>query len=262
MYYITSPVLDFRLYNTIGNSHTVNITNSNFLLYIFHKLGASTATLASNINVLGQFNFELGVLNLNNYNLNCFAITSSGVIGAVRTIVGPGTLNPTSNVTISTITGRSGVGITGTGYTINMTGTGNKTFAGGGGIFGTINNASAQLTITGSNTFDDITSTTKPGIVRVTAGTTQTVNNFTLSGSAAGRITLNSVTAGTQFTLSKPSGTVNTYYLDIKDCNATGGAVWNTDSNTSVNSGNNLGWIFTSLVIVVSAVLGQFFAFF
>lgn len=131
--------------------------------------------------------------------------------------------------------------------TISMTSASAKTFAGGGLTYYNLNQGGAgALTITGSNTFNDITDTVQPSTVTFTAGTTQTVSNFSLAGTAGNLVTINSATPGSQFTLSKASGTVNAQYLSIQDSNATGGAVWNALlSNGNVDAGNNTGWRFS-----------------
>lgn len=127
--------------------------------------------------------------------------------------------------------------------TITMTNASAKIFAGGGLTYYNLNQGGAgALTISGSNTFNNITNNTQPATVTFTAGTTQTVSNFGLSGTAGNLITINSSTPGSQFTLSKASGTVDAQYLSIRDSNATGGAVWNALYST--NLGNNTGWIF------------------
>lgn len=50
--------------------------------------------------------------------------------------------------------------------------------------------------------------------------------------------------SATQFTISKPSGTVEVYSANIKDSIATGGATFNAYGST--NSGNNTGWNFVN----------------
>ena len=134
---------------------------------------------------------------------------------------------------------------TGTGV-ISMTAAAAKTFVGGGSTYNcTLNQGGAgALTITGSNTFNDITNTTQPASILFTAGTTSTFSNFSLSGTAGNLITIGSVTAATH-TLSKASGTVNADYLSISRSTATGGAGWYARAN-STDGGNNSGWIFTA----------------
>jgi hypothetical protein len=138
---------------------------------------------------------------------------------------------------------------TGTG-TISMTSASAKTFVGGGSTYNcTLNQGGAgTLTITGANTFNNITNTNATASqITFPASTTTTVNNFTLSGTAGNLVSIRSSSSGTRFTLSKSSGAVSVSYLDIQDSNATGGATWQaTTANGNVDSGNNLGWSFTS----------------
>jgi hypothetical protein len=131
--------------------------------------------------------------------------------------------------------------------TISLSNSSAKTFVGGGLTYYNLRlSGVGALTIQGSNTFNDITNTVQPSTVTFTAGTTQTVSNFSLAGTAGNLITINSATPGSQFTLSKSSGTVNAQYLSIQDSNATGGAVWNALlSNGNVDAGNNTGWRFS-----------------
>lgn len=136
--------------------------------------------------------------------------------------------------------------INSSGSTINMNSASSKTFNGGSLTYGTLNQGGAGiLTIAGSNTFANITNTVQPATVRLTDGTTQTVNAFSLSGTAGNLITLDTTIAGTRATLSKSSGTVSVSYVSIKDSNATGGATWEAyAANGNVDAGNNLGWLF------------------
>lgn len=146
---------------------------------------------------------------------------------------------------------------TGTG-TISMTAATAKTFVGGGSTFNcTLNQGGAgTLTITGANTFNDITNTnTTASQITFPASTTTTVNNFTLAGSSGNLVSIRSSTGGTRFTLSKSSGTVSVSFLDIQDSNATGGATWNASAgNGNVDSGNNLGWVFAGFVDGVAVI--------
>lgn len=140
---------------------------------------------------------------------------------------------------------------TGTG-TINMTSASTKTFVGGGSTYNcTLNQGGAgALTVTGNNTFNNITNTIQPASVLFTAGSTNTFNSFSLSGTPNNLITIGSPTAASH-TLSKSSGVVTATYCSISRSTATGGAVWR--ATYSVDGGNNSGWQFVS---------GAFFLFF
>lgn len=113
---------------------------------------------------------------------------------------------------------------------------------------------------TNSNQFADIQTDTLPATITFSAGSTITLTDFTLAGTAGNLVTINSSVSGTQFILSKSSGTVTSSYLAIQDSNATGGATWDASNGTNTNLGNNTGWIFAPAPTYT--VNGQFFVFF
>jgi hypothetical protein len=153
-----------------------------------------------------------------------------------------------------TTTAGTGVG------TISMTAATAKTFVGGGSTFNcTLQNAGAgALTITGSNTFTSISNSVQPTTFTFTAGTTTTVTNWNVNGTAGNLVTIGSATAASH-TLSKASGTVSSDYLSISRSTATGGASWYAGAN-STDGGNNSGWIFTAPPSVTAT--GNFLMFF
>ena len=201
---------------TMGSTRTVALTNGTLDLF-GETFTAGTA-----------FNIAIGTKNItfNGGTLVCPAATTTAFNNAVPT-------------NFTTTAG------TGTG-TISMTSASAKTFVGGGSTFNcTLNQGGAgALTITGSNTFGNITNTTQPASVLFTAGTTSTFTNFSLSGTSGNLITIGSVTAASH-TLSKASGTVTADFLSISRSTATGGAGWYAGAN-STDGGNNTGWIFTA----------------
>jgi len=201
---------------TMGSTRAVALTNGT--LDLFGKtFTAGTA-----------FNIATGTKNItfNGGTLVCPAATTSAFNNAA----------PTNFTT----TAGTGIGM------ISMTAATAKTFVGGGSTFNcTLNQGGAgALTITGSNTFSNITNTVQPASVLFTAATTSTFTNFSLSGTAGNLITIGSVTAASH-TLSKSSGTVSSDFLSISRSTATGGAAWYAGAN-STNGGNNSGWIFTA----------------
>lgn len=135
--------------------------------------------------------------------------------------------------------------VSGTG-TVSLTSASAKTFVGAGVAYTgiTLNQGGAgALTISGANTFANITNTVQPTTVTFTAATTTTVSNFGLTGTAGNLVTINST--GAAATLSKSSGTVSCDYLSITNSTATGGATWYAGAN-STNVSGNTGWIFTA----------------
>ena len=114
---------------------------------------AGTTTLASALTVSGTTTFgttSTPTLAMGGQTLTIGSFSSSG--SGSRTITGSGTISVGGDWTVTI-----GSGFIGTGYTIRMTKATIKTFAGGGGTYGTlIQNGAGALTISGSNSFDDI----------------------------------------------------------------------------------------------------------
>ena len=193
-------------------------------------------------------NLDVGTIDLNGFTwtsigliVGSFFSLSKNITFNGGSIVLTGTSgfnNQTTSTYFSTTAG------TGTG-SISLTSASSKSFIGGGVTYNcTLNQGGAgALTITGSNTFSNITNTVQPASVLFTAGTTSTFTNFSLAGTAGNLITIGSVTAASH-TLSKASGIVTGNYLSISRSTATGGATWNATNST--DGGNNSGWIFTS----------------
>lgn len=224
---------------------TLTITSNGKTLgnTVFNGSGA-TFTLADNFasNVL---TFSQGTLNTGSANVTIASITSSGTSTRVLNL-GSGTWTMTSS---GATWGLSGTNLTVNSQTstINCTSIGAKIFIGGGYTYYILNQGGpGDLTIQGSNTFDNLTNSVNGTIIKFVTGTTQTFSNFSLNNT-----NIQSSLAGSQYTLSKSSGTVNADRLTIQDSIATGGAVWNAYNST--NSGNNNGWIFLG---------GAFFSFF
>lgn len=130
------------------------------------------------------------------------------------------------------------------------------------GVFGTLDytvtGSTGSLTIIGNNTFDTLnfSDTTNARSLLITAGTTQTINNWNVNGTVGKLMTIDSVTDATH-TLSKSSGVISSDYLSVKNSVAGGGATWYAGANSTNVSGNS-GWIFTAPPVASS---GAFFAF-
>lgn len=143
------------------------------------------------------------------------------------------------NGTNFTTTAGTGVG------TISMTSPSSKTFDGGGATYNcTLNQGGVGLlTMTGNNTFNDITNTVQPCSINFITYTNTFLSGFSLAGTAGNLVRIYS-NFGTH-TLSKASGTVDVSYLEIEDSTATGGAKWQAlTTNGNVDSGSNTGWKF------------------
>jgi hypothetical protein len=230
------------------------------ILSINSPSGSVTLQDALTVGTSSGLTLTYGTLDLQSYTLSTGTFSSSN--SNTRTIAfGTGNITCTGTGTVWTTATVTGLTTTGTG-TISLTSASAKTFAGGGFSYSgiTLNQGGAgALTITGSNTFSNITNTVQPASVLFTAGTTSTFTNFNLSGTAGNLITIGSVTAASH-TLSKASGTVSSDYLSISRSTATGGAGWYAGAN-STDGGNNSGWVFTAPP-APSAGNGNFLMFF
>ena len=188
------------------------------------------------------------------FDANNFAVTLNGAAGGARVDSGTDTRTIAIGSGIWTISGTSPWTLTSSGATITGTGTlrfnsaSSKTFAGGGCNYSgiTVDNAGAgALVVTGSNTIGTLSNSVQPTTFSFTAGTTQTITNWSVSGTLGNLVTIQSATAASH-TLFKSTGTVSADYLTISRSTATSsGATWYAGAN-STDGSNNSGWVFTA----------------
>jgi hypothetical protein len=190
-----------------------------------------------------------GTLDTNDLSVSCGSLAITGTntrtldFGSSDiTVLGSGATAVNANV----ITGLT-ISYT-AGASVIMSSAVAKTFVGGGASWpALVQGGAGALTITGSNTFADISNTTQPVSVLFTAGTTSTFTAFSLSGTLGNLVTIGSVTAASH-ALSKASGTVSVNYCTISRSDAAGGATWNASTSFgNVDGGNNTGWNFASM---------------
>ena len=265
----TSGALGFYQFSGRG-SQTITSAGRSFDYIISINSPGGTVTLQDALTnsgaVAGVLTLTNGTLDLNGKTLTLSAAATATFLTAAGTknlTFNGGTLSiATTGATAfnnAVPTGFTTTAGTGTG-TISLTSASAKTFVGGGSTYNcTINQGGAgALTITGSNSFSDITNTrntVSATSILFTAGTTSTFTNWNANGAFGKLLTIGSVTAASH-TLSKASGTVNASFLSISRSTATGGATWNAlTTNGNVNGGNNAGWI-------LSLSSGNFMAFF
>jgi len=186
------------------------------------QLGSALTMGATN----GTISLTNGTIDLNGFTLLCISFLT--LAGTKSILFNGGTLNCTASATnafnnLSSSAGFTTVAGVGTG-TITMTGAAAKTFQGGGSTFNcTLNQGGAGvLTITGANTFTNITNTVTPCTVTFPASVINNFSNFNLNGTAGNLVTLNSSTSGTQATIHYTgTGAIVCDYLSIQDSNAT-----------------------------------------
>jgi hypothetical protein len=184
-------------------------------------------TLGSALTTAGAITVTNGSFNASTYAVTAASLSSSNT--NIRTIaVGSGKWTLTTGGWQTTTS--TNLTITGTG-TISLTSASSKSFAGGSKSYSGITldqGGAGALTISGSNTFKDITntySTVGATIVAFSGGTTTTFTSFNLTGTAGKVCTFGSSTT-TPAILQKPSA-------------------WLMGAN-SVDQGDNIGLSFTA----------------
>lgn len=193
-------------------------------------LSRNTVTLADNFTTsmakAGAVILQEGTLNLNGKTLTLSASTTATFLieagtknltfnGGTLSIAASGT-TAFNNANPTNFTTTAG---TGTG-TISLTSASAKTFVGGGSTYNCkINQGGAgALTITGANTFSDITNTySATGATTITFSANQTFTTWSAIGTVGNLLTVNSNTANTARTLTITNRTTGIDYLDVRD---------------------------------------------
>lgn len=229
------------------SSGTKTITTNGCILncsLTFTATATATIQVQGNITVVSskttQIDTTFTTVDLNGKTINTglFSITDGTITLNGGTIVCTGSFSASGSGTVSAGTG--------TGK-ISMTSASAKSFSGGSKTYPCTlsNDGAGALTISGSNTFTTITNTVTPATFTFALATTTTVTNFNVAGTAGNLVTINSSISGSKATLSSSTPYIQGAYLSIKDSTASGTAAWYAGI-TSVNAGNNSGWVFAA----------------
>lgn len=212
---------------------------------------SGTVTLQDAINISTLlFRFNNGTFNTANYAVTAAAIQVLTTT-AKQFSLGSSTITLTTSGTVWSVASPTNFTITGTG-TFRINNAAAKTFAGGGISYSGITldqGGAGTLTITGNNTFANITNTYKAtGATNITLGTTtQRVGNFTASGEAGRVLTVQGTSASNPATLIY-TGTGQAAQPAIDYLAITGVRAYSLDTTwyAGANSTNNgsLGWYF------------------
>jgi fibronectin-binding autotransporter adhesin len=219
---------------------TINSTGGNFVLSEPLSIGSSRVLTVTAGNLLANgYGITTGQLAISNSNL--------------RTLdIGNITLNLSGTGTVFTAAVSDNLTLNTANSTVLLSNntTAARIFASGGLTYNNLviggNTATSNTSIFGNTTFNTISSTkTVAHRVIFGAGTTTTMENFTVSGTASNLVTITSDTANVHNLVLTGAGTVNTVsYLNISYSNASPAVdTWFAGTN-SIDSGNNTGWIF------------------
>ena len=196
---------------TWTQTFTINSPSGSMVLQDAFTASAATGTLLT---------VTAGTIDANGYNvtLSSGGVSSPNVIS--RTIaIGSGTWTLGNASGWSVGATPSNIAITGTG-TISLTNASAKSFTGGNLSYSGItldNGGAGALTISGNNTFKNITNSySATGATTINIGTTtQTVSQFTATGAAGKVLTIQGSSASSPGTLVLTSGTVSVDYLAV-----------------------------------------------
>ncbi|MDQ5971334.1 MAG: hypothetical protein QG566_280, partial [Patescibacteria group bacterium] len=243
-------------FTTANDTQTVSVASGSPSFYNLTFTSPGTKTIGETLTATGALTITAGTVD-----------TVSGqnrTVNAGSIIINGGTFTPQASTVNVTGTGAVFNYTAGTftagASTIKLTDTSStlKTFAGGGQTFNNFwyapGSGTGTLEVRGANTFSDFKDDGSAAhSILFTAGTTQTITTFTVSGNPGALITINSgngagATSTATHTLSKASGIVNSDYLNIQHSVATGGATWNggvnsTDNQSTSSAGS--GWVFS-----------------
>ena len=188
---------------TLANSITINNPSC-----VFQHGDAYTSTV--NITVTS------GSYSTQNYNVSCNSLLASGLI--TRSVnLGTSTVSVSSTGNPISFSISTGLTFTGSSSTINLSSSGNKTFNGGDQTFGTVSvtggTTANTFTLTGSNTFGTLSNSAYNYLI-FTAGTTQTITNFTYTGASGNVVRWYASTAGQRATFKGNSTAVGTNSVD------------------------------------------------
>ena len=217
-------------------------TNTNLVLAVDTVIGATrTTTLYSGTLDTAGNDLSTGFFVSTNTNTRTLDMANS-----VVTISGSG---GQWNITPTNLT------LTSTNSTVDFTSTTTttRTFTGGGLTYHNLNVGGATgtsiLNIVGDNTFTGNIGSTKAvaHTIQFAAGSTNTINSWTASGTSGNLLTITSSTTATYSLVKSGAGTNNVQYTSVRYSNASPANKWYAlIVNNNIDAGNNTGWVFVA----------------
>ena len=238
-------------------SQTITSAGVTFTQAISINTPGGSVTLADAFS--SNFNGNTIILLYGTFSAASYNVSITGASAAVigngsnlRTLnVGSGTWTIVSNSIGWQTTTITNLTISGTG-TISLTGASGKSFQGGGASYSgiTLNQGGAgTLTISGNNTFKNITNTySATGATAIAfAATITTLSQFTAAGTSGKLLTISGTSAASPATLIYTgASTVGSDYLTVNNVRAYSlSTTWYAGANST--NGGSLGWIYSAL---------------
>jgi len=235
-------------------SYTLTTAGQSFAKALVLSAPDGTLTIQDNLVTTAQVQVLYGTLNANNKNLTMSFFNSSSNTGARTITMGSGTWTLTTCSGTNTWYVASSATVSAGTSTIKITdATSNAiTFIGGTKTYNNVwfsrGTSTATITVTGSNTFNQFKDDGSAAhTISLTTGTTQTVQAWSVSGSAGALITVASTTT-TNATLAKIGDVVQADYLSVDYITGSPVDTWYMGKN-STDGGHNVAVYFTSFPI-------------
>jgi hypothetical protein len=234
-----------------GTQQTIDMGGKTAARMNFESTGGSYL-FASHAVITTTLFVTSGTVNAGGFNITAESITSGGSSLVLTMGSGTWTLTGASGAVWS-VTSSSTINANTSTIIISNTGSGDKTFSGGGKTFNNLQIATGGagvVTFSGNNTFAKLSATgSSTKTIKFTAGSTTTLTGSSdafFSGTSGNLITILSSSDDSAWNLSKSSGTVSCDYLSLRDSVASGGATFNAGYNSTSVSGNS-GWLFPEI---------------
>lgn len=219
------------------------------------KLSAPTGTytLTDNMTIAtsGGLTLSAGTFIDAGFTVNLTAVGGAvAVSGATVTLTGAWNFSATNAITFWSVSSGS-VTATSANFSLITASANTRTFAGGGGSYGTFNHTVAgstgKLTVTGSNSFQDIlfTDSSNARTLSLTSGTTTTIRSTkgfrNLRGTSGKLMTVNASIGASPATIALPNGTAgDSNFLSVQDITATTNTWYAGSGSTNVSGNTNV----------------------
>ena len=223
-------------------------TQTNALPIILGLARGTYDTGNNNLSII-QFTTNLSVNEVRQLNLGSSVVTLTGSSGT--TVWDCGTTN-NSNFTLN-----SGTSL----INMNNTGSSPKTFQGGNKSYNILqfsNTSTGNIVVRDNNTFNELRSTkTNAFSLRFEGGTTQTIETWSVSGSASNLVEVRSTTTNTFNLVKTGADRVTADYLNIRHSVATPLFRWYAGDNSTNNQffvQVGSGWIFSAFSLTTATL--------
>jgi len=241
-------------YFTVHGSSTLNTNNLTLPNSLY--LSCESFTLQSNLSITNDLYLGAGIIDFNDYNVDCgkgiLSYTTTNV-NSITVYLKSGTFTLCKNISSTTSIDFANHSYGCTLYAgtstivIDNDTVESVTFQGSSKTFNNLTiggTGDYTTTIYGSNTFNVFSAEDEPKTIKFNAGATNTFSYFNVSGSSGKLITIQSNSAASSYLTCDGIYRIKRDYLDITYLSVSPDEWWYAGTH-STDSGNNFQWYFT-----------------